>query len=298
MRKRDLFRHIPGFSKEAKALDDLERRTAQLTAEVQQLKERLHQLMFASEPPLLDDQVHGVIEGGSSLPVPAGVLRFLVAGTEDLTWFLQSGELGARTLVDVLARQGRTLDHFESVLDFGCGCGRVIRHLKGMTGGEIHGTDSNPIAIRWCQRNLSFARFRVNPLEPPLPYPDGMFDLVYAFSVFTHLTEPLQARWMDELRRVLVPGGMAILTVHGDKCAEVLLPSERVEYRNEKLVVRGTDLVGMNDCCAFHPEGYVRGVLARAFDVVDFIPEGAKGNPPQDAYLMRSRQAAWPATED
>jgi SAM-dependent methyltransferase len=299
MRKRDLVRYVPGLSRVARALDDLERRNAHLAAEVlqlaaerQQLKSSLYQLIFASDVSLVEDESPDSIEEGSDLPVPAGVLRFLVAGTEDLKWFLHAGKLGAQTLVDVLARQGQTLDHFKRILDFGCGCGRVLRHLKGMTGAEVHGSDSNPRAIQWCERHLSFAQFKVNSLEPPLPYPDSTFDLIYAFSVFTHLTEPLQARWMDELHRVLVPGGSLILTVHGDKCAEGLLPADRVAYHTGQLVVCQPDVVGSNYCNAFHPERYVRGVLAPAFDVVDFIQEGAKGNPPQDVYLMRSRPSA------
>jgi len=303
MRKRDLIRHIPGLSKVAKALDDVEQLTTanqQLTAEVQQLRNLLCQLIFATEVSLVEDEMPSSIEGRDGLPVPAGFLRFLVAGTEDLNWFLHSGQRGAQTLVDVLARQGQTLGQFQKILDFGCGCGRVLRHLKGMTGAEVYGTDSNPRVIQWCERYLGFAQFRVNSLKPPLPYPDNMFDLIYAFSIFTHLTQPLQARWMDELRRVLVPGGLLILTVHGDKCAEGLPPADLLEYHKGKLVVRQPDVVGTNYCMAFHPEGYIRSVLARDFEVVDFIPEGAKGNPPQDAYLMRSpaNQALHPTGRD
>jgi SAM-dependent methyltransferase len=296
MRKRDLLRYVPGLSKVAQSLDACERHNTQLMrhntqlmAEVQQLRDLLYQLLFANEMSLVEDKVPSSIDGEGDLPVPAGALRFLVAGTADLKWFLESGKLGVQTLVDVLARQGQTLDQFKKVLDFGCGCGRVLRHLRGVTRAAIHGSDANPTAIQWCARYLGFAEFRVNALEPPLPYPDRMFDLLYAFSVFTHLTEPLQARWMDELRRVLAPEGLLIVTVHGDKCAEGLPPADRVEYHKGNLVVREPDVVGTNYCNAYHPEGYVRSALARGLEVVDFIPEGAKGNPPQDVYLMRSR---------
>ena len=40
-------------------------------------------------------------------------------------------------------------------------------------------------------------------------------------------------------------------------------------------------------CGAYHPEIYVRERLARGFQVVEFVPEGAAGNPYQDAYLLR-----------
>ena len=153
---------------------------------------------------------------------------------------------------------------------------------------EIYGTDCNAMSIRWCQTYLPFAKFSLNSLQPPLQYPDRMFDLIYAFSVFTHLTEPLQKQWMDELRRVLAPGGYLIITVHGDKYLEHLSRAERVEYQKGNLVVRRHEAVGTNDCSAYHPESYVRRVLAQGLEVTDFILAGAQGNPPQDAYLMRA----------
>lgn len=310
MWKRDLLRYVPRLSKLVEALDDYEGYIARLTMNVcqlatenqqraatiqqlaaanLQLKKLLQRLVFSSETPLVEDEGAGAIEGSDGLPVPAAVLRFLVAGTEDLPWFLRSGKLGAQSLVDVLARQGKTLNQFQRVLDFGCGCGRVTRHLKGLTGAEVHGSDSNPHAVHWCEQYLSFARFQVNSLAPPLPYAAGTFDFVYAFSVVTHLTEPLQAQWMEELRRILTPGGYLLLSVHGDACLEWLMPAERAEYRKGELVIRDGDVAGTNYCRTHHPESYVRGVLARGFEVVDFIPEGAKGNPPQDAYLLRPR---------
>ena len=54
----------------------------------------------------------------------------------------------------------------------------------------------------------------MNPLHPPLVYPGEAFDLVYAFSVFTHLPESIQFSWMRELSRVLKAGGyLAISTL-------------------------------------------------------------------------------------
>ena len=284
MRKRNLLRFIPGLARVAKALDGAERHNAQLIGEVQRLNGYLHQLNFV-EPESLAETAPG-----ENLPVPAGVLRYLVAGTDDLAWFLGAGQLGRKTLDDLLAKRGRSLAGCPKILDFGCGCGRVTRHLKGLTGVAVHGCDSNARAIRWCERNLDFADFLVNGLEPPLPYADGSFDLIYAFSVFKHLNDALQGRWMDELRRALAPGGLLVVTVHGDKCAEGLNLGERADYDAGRLVVREGDVVGSNFCSAFHPQSYVRGAFTRGFDVLEFEAEGAKGNPPQDAYLLQSRQ--------
>ena len=67
----------------------------------------------------------------------------------------------------------------------------------------------------WCASNLPFGRFEVNGLEPPLPFEDNSFDLFYSLSIFTHLDEPLQQPWFDEMVRVVEPGGVFLLTFHG-----------------------------------------------------------------------------------
>jgi len=225
--------------------------------------------------------------GAGKLPLPPPALRFLVAGTADPSWFLRSGKLSVDTLVELLEKQGKSLGRFQAVLDHGCGCGRVLRYLDTLPPGRLHGCDVNSLAIRWCQNNLLHATCDVNGFEPPLPYPDRKFDLVYSWSIFTHFPEPLQAIWMEELRRILVPGGYLVMSLHGDSYLPHLTELQRQQYAQGQLVVKDSDMPGSNFCAAFHPETYVRNVLARGFDVADFIPKGAKGNPTQDVYLLR-----------
>ncbi|MCP6725914.1 class I SAM-dependent methyltransferase, partial [Klebsiella pneumoniae] len=86
------------------------------------------------------------------------------------------------------------LDSIGSVLDFGCGCGRVTRWWADFEG-AVAGSDVNAEAVAWCRENLGFASFEQNALAPPLDFDDASFDLVYALSVFTHLTEELQLAW-------------------------------------------------------------------------------------------------------
>jgi SAM-dependent methyltransferase len=183
---------------------------------------------------------------------------------------------------------GVPLERCARVLDFGCGCGRVVRHLRHLPA-DLHGCDFNPVAVEWCERHLPFARFRVNALESHLDYDAEGFDLVYALSVFTHLPQRWQSFWLCELRRVLKPGGVLVLSLHGDALRGRLSRGERADYRAGRLVVRGADLVGTNHCAAFHPPAYVRAVLADGFEVLAHAPEGATGNPPQDAWVLRKR---------
>lgn len=281
--KRKLLRHIPILSGVAKELDALENQNQQLQELVGQFQQLRNQPLSVS----VDHSADQLETGG--LPLPPPLLRYWVSGTQDPHWFLESGKRGVQTLVEILARQRITLDQLEQILDFGCGCGRVIRHLGEYETVKLHGTDYNKTAIVWCDENLNFAEFGSNLMEPPTRYRTHSFDLIYAFSVFTHLIEPLQQLWMIELCRILRPNGYLIITVHGDHYIPQLAKSEQIKYRQGQVVVLQQDLVGQNECAAFHPESYVRNVLAQDFDVIDFLPQGAWGNPYQDAYLLKSR---------
>jgi len=217
------------------------------------------------------------------VPLPPRRLMVRVAGTADADWFLRSG----RAAYDAIAAHV-PLGAIDSVLDFGCGCGRVTRYWADFAG-TVSGGDVSGKAIEWCRANMPFAQFELNRLEPPLAFTDESFDLVYALSVFTHLTDELQLAWRDELRRVLRPGGRLILTTHGRSYLPRLDADERAQFERGELVVRWGDLPGTNLCSAYHPEPYLRETFADGFDFVELEPEGARGNPTQDLVLLRKQ---------
>jgi SAM-dependent methyltransferase len=273
--------------KRDEAIRERDRLIAELTARLERLAADVRDLTS-----LLVRGAKGVVSAESAadgLPVPHRVLRRLVTGVEDLDWFLRIGRAGAETVVGILQQHNIDLARLGGVLDFGCGCGRIMRHLARHCDAGLHGCDVNPVAVEWCRAHLPFGRFAVNGLEPPLPYADRSFGLVYAFSVFTHLPEPLQFQWMAEMRRVLKPGGYLMLSLMGERLLAPLAPAERDAFAAGNVVVTAVGDAGTNGCGAYHPERYVREVLGRAFDVVQFIPEGARGNPPQDLYLLRAQ---------
>jgi SAM-dependent methyltransferase len=214
-------------------------------------------------------------------PLPPRRLMVRVAGTADADWFLRSGRAAYDAIVAHVP-----LDSVQSVLDFGCGCGRVTRYLDGFAG-TVAGSDVNGRAIEWCRNNLGFARFERNALAPPLAFAAGSFDLVYALSVFTHLTAELQLEWRDELSRVLRPGGTLLITTHGRSYVPRLDAEERERFERGELVVRWGDVPGTNLCSAYHPEPYLRECFAQGFTFVELEPEGARGNPTQDLVLLR-----------
>lgn len=212
-----------------------------------------------------------------------------VAGTPEPLFYFQGGELAAESIVAILSRHDIEIQNLGAILDFGCGCGRVLRQWRHLDAVEIHGTDYNQALTKWCSRNLPFARIANNRLVPPTGYPDNRFDFVYALSVLTHLAEPLQLTWMNEFRRILRPSGVLFLSLHGDSYLPSLNEQERAIFLKGQAVTRFERSEGTNLCCAFHPESFVRKVLAKDFDVIDYVPEGATGNPHQDVWLLRKR---------
>jgi SAM-dependent methyltransferase len=217
------------------------------------------------------------------LPLPPRRLMVRVAMTADADWFLRTGRAG----YDAIAAHVDLADT-RSVLDFGCGCGRVTRYFHDFPG-EVAGSDLSADAVAWCRTNLPFGRFEVNGLAPPLAFADESFDLVYALSVFTHLTDELQLAWRDELRRVLRPGGRLLITTHGRSYVPRLDAGEREHFERGELVVRWGDVVGSNLCSAYHPERYLRDTFAQGFTFLQLEPEGARGNPTQDLVLLQKR---------
>jgi 2-polyprenyl-3-methyl-5-hydroxy-6-metoxy-1,4-benzoquinol methylase len=207
-------------------------------------------------------------------PFPTPDLHYLVSGVRDLDHaaFWAIGRRCADLIIEVLKKHGVDIDEREAILDFGCGCGRIIRHFHSLTRAKVYGTDYNLQLVDWCRRHLPFAEFEVNQLHPPLVYRDRAFDVIYAFSVFTHLPEPLQRAWLAELTRVLKPGGHLLLTTQGAAYARAYLPQpEQRRFDTGHLVVLNQEQAGRNACLAYHPAEYVTGTLVKGLEVVDFI---------------------------
>lgn len=219
--------------------------------------------------------------------IPPEHLTSLVTGVFDTNWFLTSGKRGAESLRDVLSKNGIDIAGFDAILDFGCGVGRVLRHLPTLTNARLFGSDYNRKLIAWCRGNLPFAEFGINKPDTRLQYDSGSFDFIYALSVFTHFTEAQHIFWINELRRVLRPGGYLLLTTHGNYFEQYIPAHLKTTFQNGELVVVRPDRAGKNVCSAYQPERYVREKLARGWELVDFVERGAMGNYPQDVHVLR-----------
>jgi len=226
------------------------------------------------------------VAASDGLAVPPARLMVLVTGSADGAWFLDGGRLAAASIRQALLDAGIRPADFSSILDFGCGCGRVIRHWRSLPA-KLHGADCNPNSIAWCRRHLPFAEFQANTLEPRLDYADQQFDFAYALSVLTHTREDLQQPWMNELWRVLKPGGYLLITTQGEEYLPKLTNAERDLYSRGQVVVRYANAAGTNLCSSYHSDRCVRERLAGNFSVILSRPRAAAGNGNQDVYLLR-----------
>jgi SAM-dependent methyltransferase len=222
------------------------------------------------------------------LPVPPPRLRTQVGPLHaDPSFFLRSGRQHAEVIRDLLRTDGTSVEELSALLDWGCGCGRVLRHWSKLDHTRVCGCDINPTMVQWCRENLPFAEVEVTDTTPPLPYTDSSFDLVYAFSVFTHLPEDHQRVWIAECLRVLRPAGYLLLSTLGEYYAslERLTEKERQAFAAGELVVLYQRSAGTSLCSAYHPPEYVHENLAAHFELVSFRPAGDDGG--HDLHLLR-----------
>jgi len=205
------------------------------------------------------------------LPLPPARLRAQAGPRHaDARFFLRSGEQHAQLIRELLGEQGASVEELEAILDWGCGCGRVLRHWSTLPPGRVFGCDISPKMVEWCVEHLVFAEVEQNELSPRLPYEDGKFGLVYAFSVMTHLNEELQHAWIRECRRVLESGGYFLFSTLGAYYLRLGRLSEPEQHAFEagKLVVLYEGSPGTSLCSAYHPPEYVRDTLAADFELV------------------------------
>ncbi|MCJ2035252.1 class I SAM-dependent methyltransferase [Methylobacterium sp. J-068] len=98
--------------------------------------------------------------------------------------------------------------------ELGAASGRVVRHLaRRRAFGEIWAFDINWRHIVWMERHLPTNIIPVQTSSiPTLPLEDASVDVFSAWSVFSHI-ETFELQWLAEIRRVLKPGGIALLSV-------------------------------------------------------------------------------------
>ena len=97
------------------------------------------------------------------------------------------------------------------VLDLGCGMGKDVK-LFGDLGFEAVGVDGSAGMIAEAKRRYSKQRFFIMDVRN-LKFPDDNFNLVWSWSVLTHLEIEDKKRTLAQIYRVLKKGGTFVQTI-------------------------------------------------------------------------------------
>src|SRR5829696_3702880 len=113
-------------------------------------------------------------------PLPTLELIWRVSGHRDTLQFEDSGRRSVEDIEHALAVARAKFSDFGRALEFGCGCGRILRWLEPVTETtELHGVDIDAEAIAWVREHLPFVHAHLGPHLPPLDFPDEHFDLIF-----------------------------------------------------------------------------------------------------------------------
>lgn len=230
---------------------------------------------------------------------PAYLLQH-IANSPSLNDFINSFEPVRNLVKGYLKDAGFEFSQFKSILDFGCGVGRFLFAFESELAPDqkLQGCDVYEECARWCQKNISFVEVKKTNIEPPLPYQDSEFDLVYAHSVYTHLNLEMQFRWAWEIYRILRPGGVLFVTIHGPFFFPVFFETLRGSAKSAEfnsfgddsffayLSFRGkTEDEGQVHVASAHTPSFFHEQFS-AFDVVKRVPQSLLAGG-QDLYVIR-----------
>jgi SAM-dependent methyltransferase len=236
-----------------------------------------------------------------STPIPPVQLIRMVSGEVDSShWAASRRSAVSDAILPQLREAGVELPPRAEILDFGCGCGRILAGWEGLLpeSGRLFGVDINDDLVAFCKANIPFAAVSHSKYDPPLDFADAKFDFVYGASVLTHMTLPTCLRWAAEFARIIKPGGTLMMSYHGayyaGKLRELSQDGElRLQRDGYYIHLHGEELRtfrGSNDYASFMTSEFVTALFNR-FDLLRLRP-GNSSNPThfasyQDVAILR-----------
>jgi ubiquinone/menaquinone biosynthesis C-methylase UbiE len=263
---------------------------------------------------ILTDSVSNPVWNGFRLPgFPPDEIQAGFVGSSNAN-ALAEAAVFYRAVHQHLSKNGITFGESDNILDFGCGWGRYMRFFyRDVSWDRLYGVDPWHEAIEICKRTEVNGQLIKCNLLPSLPLRDGMFKLIFAYSVFSHLSPMAANAWIAELARITAPGGLVMLTTQGrtfiDFCESlrgappatewhrflqqsfVDTAQAKRDYDSGQYLYApssgGPELPSEIYGEAMIPEGYVRANWSKHFDVVDFIDD--RNYLPQAVMVLRAR---------
>lgn len=237
------------------------------------------------------EQLQDVIKRYHNLYVPPPMLLQKRVVGDYFGDFIESGFRMIKDFEFSLKKTDKKLNDFKSVLDFGCGCGRVFMAMHVLFPElKISGSDIDEEAIEFCKKEYShFGDFEVNPHNGPSLFNDNSFDFIYGISVFTHLPEDMQFNWLKDLKRISKKDSYLFLTIENKKSERYLNDEQLADYAKSGFYYyKGAKTQGLPDfySLTLHSHEYIHKEWSKYFEIIDIIPLGMGNH--QDVVLCRN----------
>lgn len=247
-----------------------------LLGPIYRLNEVRRAMAFAPPPDVAPD----------GLPMPNRLRMMRIGNTSDWKFFYENGQTHAKAFVAAAQEHGADPAQWSRVFDWGCGCGRIARHITGLTPATVVGRDIDRYCVSWCQQHLP-GDYAACDLDPPLDVAPASIDFAYGYSVITHLPANVQRLWFAELGRILKPGALLIVTFHDRDFPT----GAGATFRDNEDGVAVTEWVlpGSNLVAAFQDADSIARGAAPAFDLVGHT--GSKDSPFTQAVAVLRRRA-------
>jgi 2-polyprenyl-3-methyl-5-hydroxy-6-metoxy-1,4-benzoquinol methylase len=178
----------------------------------------------------------------------------------------------------------------QAILDWGCGVGRVTRHLPDyFPGAKITGADVNPSCIQWLQNYIQGIEWIQSSNVPFVETVSGQYDLIIALSVLTHLPANEQANWLNKLHSLLNAQGLVWLSTHGKTYLHQLTHQQKKQLSEQGILTLGADKKGSRQMRTYHTYSGMKLLLGRDWEIVMYYDgqkfPGILGG--QDAWLLK-----------